>query len=109
MGLHFGGNDAWSGVLIVRKCASRAKTRYVACAPAMSRVGGAAHARQVGERARRSAPGALGRRARKHAHVSMMGAYSPRMGTSSLSTDTEWHKISWSMAMVKGNDTSGDL
>ena len=39
----------------------------------------------------------------------MLGAYSPRMGTSSLSTDTEWHKISWSMAMVKGNDTSGDL
>lgn len=80
MGLHFGGNDAWSGVLIVRKCASRAKTRYVACAPAMSRVGGAAHARQVGERARRSAPGALGRRARKHAHVSMRGGVLPAHG-----------------------------
>ena len=83
------------------------RTRYVACGRGCPCSYERANVR--GGRSLAHSEGALGRRARKHAHVSMLGAYSPRMGTSSLSTDTEWHKISWSMAMVKGNDTSGDL
>ena len=72
MGLHFGGNGAWSGVLIVRKRALRAKTRYVACAPAMSRVGGAAHARMSGRTCAEVGPWRTRKvrakaRARKHA------------------------------------------
>ena len=77
MGLHFGGNGAWSGVLIVRKRALRAKTRYVACAPAMSRVGGAAHARMSGRTCAELGPWRT-RKACEEARVRKHGGRAPR-------------------------------